>query len=263
MNEEIVTSDGHKLHYVYSPASSDSVGDVLLAHGITSDLDEHEGLFIKAAEYFVNRNLNVLRFDFRGHGASSIAQEKADISGEILDISTASKKLKELTGKNQIVVGCSFGAVSGSQLVADAQDDMVVAFALWNPVLDVRATFVDPGTTWSKNSINEKSLAELDAGVVSYLMLEDFRLGKCMVNDIRRTRLPVLLRSINVPILAFHGDLDDIVPIDLTRKAFGERTNAELRTLVGAGHGFVDYQSQVIEETTIWMKDILMRSKLL
>ena len=260
MSDEIVTTDGHQLHYAYSPASSGAVGDVLLAHGITADLDEHEGLFVKAEEHFVDQQMNVFRFDFRGHGSSSISQEKADIPGEILDIIAASKTLREWTGNRQIVVGCSFGAVSGSRLVVDGQGETVAAFALWNPVLDVRATFVDPGTPWSRNAINEKSLAELDAGVVSYLMLEDFRLGECMINDMRRTRLPVVLESIKVPILAFHGDLDDIVPIDLTKEALGGRKNAELRTLAGAGHGFVDHQCRVIEQTAVWMKSILTGS---
>ena len=255
MNERIVTKDGLKLNYVFSRALSVTIGDVLLAHGITADLNEHEGLFRKAADEFTARGMNVLRFDFRGHGSSSVPQERADIEGEILDIAAASDDLFKRTGNKQAVLGCSFGAVSASRLVADRQGDVVVAFVMWNPVLDVRATFVRPGTEWSRQAINEESLPKINSGELAHVMLDDFRLGKKMVREMQETALPAPLTSISVPILAFHGDADDIVPYPLTRAALQGREKTDLRTLIGAGHGFADRQTEVIEETASWLED--------
>ena len=62
-------------------APDDSRGTVVLAHGITVDLNEG-GMFVRLAEELAATGFDALRFSHRGHGESDGTQADATIAGE-------------------------------------------------------------------------------------------------------------------------------------------------------------------------------------
>ena len=105
---------------------------VVLAHGLTVDLAEN-GLYEPLAEALVARGLSVLRFTFRGHGRSAGQDRDMTITGELRDLRAAIA----WAGRPAALVGSSFGCVSVSLTGAHA-------VVLWQPVLDLRRTFLEP-----------------------------------------------------------------------------------------------------------------------
>ena len=82
----LTTVDGLRLDARWHEGGGDRA--VVLAHGLTVDLEEN-GLFEPLAEKLAARGLSVLRFSFRGHGASDGIDTETTIAGERMDLRAA------------------------------------------------------------------------------------------------------------------------------------------------------------------------------
>ncbi|MGH3569833.1 MAG: alpha/beta hydrolase [Pseudonocardia sp.] len=139
---------------VHSPAATASDargaigGAVVLAHGMTVDLDEG-GMYRRLADQLVAAGLGVLRFSFRGHGASAGTQRGVTIAGELLDIEAAIAYARAGFDGPLTVLGSSFGAVAVLESSAYTRPDQLV---LWNPILDLRHTFIEPELLWGRTN---------------------------------------------------------------------------------------------------------------
>jgi pimeloyl-ACP methyl ester carboxylesterase len=60
------------------------------------------------------------------------------------------------------------------------------------------------------------------------------------------------LRSLDVPVLAYHGSRDALVDVAPVRRIAAERPNVKLRIAWGAGHGFWLWRPGVIRRTVQW-----------
>ncbi|MEV4238938.1 alpha/beta fold hydrolase [Nocardia sp. NPDC049737] len=146
---ELSSVDGIRLDFaVHHCTVEPTLGVVLLVHGITVDMDEVGGMFVRLAQQLVLQGFDVVRFSFRGHGASGGTQQGVTIAGECLDLQAAVTAVRErFAGQRMSIVAASFGAVS-TALSLSWLDDLY-RLVLWNPVLDLR-TFLVPELAWGE-----------------------------------------------------------------------------------------------------------------
>jgi uncharacterized protein len=144
---QLTSIDGTPLDAVWHPAQAmGRRGLVVQAHGINADMDEG-GMFVRLADRLADADFNVLRFSFRGHGRSGATQRGMTIAGEMLDLQAAVEYVGIRSPRPISIVASSFGAVATS-LSLPWLLERTGRLALWNPVLDLRRTFVNPELPW-------------------------------------------------------------------------------------------------------------------
>ncbi|MDQ2880628.1 MAG: alpha/beta fold hydrolase [Actinomycetota bacterium] len=212
----IQAADGVRLDAVWhSPGRDPVLGAVVLAHGISVDMDEG-GMFRRLADAMVGEGFGVLRFSFRGHGRSGGTQRGATIAGEMLDLQAA---IEQVAGRFDPVsiVAASFGAVSTCMSLPYVEGN-VRALVLWNPVLDLRRTFIDPSLPWGVENFG-RAQQELLSSQGFFLIDGAFAVGRVLFEEMRHYYpLEQFVRS-RVPALVVHGDRDSAVSYGIARAA--------------------------------------------
>lgn len=182
---------------------------VILCHGITVTKDE-SGAFIELAKRISKEGYTVLRFDFRGHGESEMAQEEMTLTGEINDVSGAVDYMQTLGFKKVVILGASFGGGATTMFTSQNQDK-VSLLLLWNPCLDYDHSFFKPTMAtrlWIKDLFtgeNEKLFKEK-----GYVLLgsRKYRMGKKLITEMKHTKPYEYLKEILIPVVFFHGTGD-------------------------------------------------------
>lgn len=229
------TPDGLTLRVAHHPATDAPRGTVLLAHGITQDMDEG-GMFVRLADCLAAAGFNVVRFTYRGHGDSDGRPAGVTIAGELLDFQSAFEHTTDSFGGPYFVVAKSFGGVSTCLSLARFEDD-IAGVVLWNPVLDIDATFLDPSLPWGERNFTGERLTDLrESGTLD--IDGGFEMGRVLYEELGRYDPGARLAESPIPSLVIHGDADSIVPYEATRQAAIE-AGADFHTIDDADHGFV------------------------
>lgn len=253
---EITSLDGVKLDAdVRRRVAGPALGTVVAAHGITVDMDEG-GMFVRLADRLASAGFNVVRFTFRGHGRSGGSPEGMTIAGELLDLQAAGDVARsEAAGKGLSLVAASFGAVSAA-LSLPWLDRLLTGVVLWNPVLDLRRTFVDPELPWGIENFGPAQQQRLRQD--GRLLIDgEFPIGRVLWEEMHLYRpLPEFLRS-TTPALVVHGDSDTYVSYEIARDAASRRAACEFHTVKGSGHGFDsrEAEGEAIAVTVDWLAD--------
>lgn len=234
-------------------------GTVVLAHGITVDKDESGdtvsgvGAFVELAAHLERAGFNVLRFDFRGHGESAGRQQDMTISGELLDLLASLDVARRRWRLPLALLGASFGAVSAALYAAHAGADDLACLVLWNPVLDLRRTFLEPALSKPAAFFNDEGYASLEQR--GFLLLDQFRVGRCLVEEMRRVEPFAHMARIACPVLTLHGQRDEYVPFDVAQLHALCNPQSRFVPLPQAGHGFTEPADRqlVIPETLRWL----------
>ncbi|MDS0260320.1 alpha/beta hydrolase [Haloarcula sp. S1CR25-12] len=230
----IQTADGLELDCVHHPAEGDADGTVLLAHGITQDMDEG-GMFTRLAELLAAAGFDAVRFSYRGHGDSDGRPRGVTVAGERLDFEAAFEHARAAFDGPYFVVAKSFGAVS-TCLSLDRYSDAISGVVLWNPVLDIDSTFLDPQTPWGREQFTGEALAELrESG--SLPLGDGFELGRVLYDELHRYDPGARFAERSMPALVVHGDDDDIVPYEPTKRVATE-SGADFHTVEDTDHAF-------------------------
>jgi len=248
----VQAADGVRLHTTWhSPVGDHVLGAVVLAHGITADMDEG-GMFRRLAEGLASQGFGVLRFSFRGHGCSGGTQRGVTIAGEMLDLQAAIDHIAERFDNPMSIVAASFGAVSTCMSLPYLEENMR-SLVLWNPVLDLQRTFINPNLPWGlKNFGPAQRALLLSQGFL--LIDETFALGRVLFEEIRCYHpLEQFIRS-RVPAMIVHGDRDSVVSYEVAREAAQAR-GCDLHTVVGSDHGFDsrEREDEAIAVTVSWL----------
>ncbi|MCK2237411.1 alpha/beta fold hydrolase [Crossiella sp. S99.2] len=221
-------------------------------HGITVDMDEG-GMFVRLADRLAAAGWTVLRVSFRGHGRSGGTPRGVTIAGEMLDLQTAvDYATVQLSGPLSIVAS-SFGAVPTSlslPWMADRLDRVV----LWNPVLDLRRTFVEPELPWGKENYSSEQQKLLTTQ--GFLLVDGaFELGRVLFEEFRRYHPFEEFVASSVPSLVVHGDRDSAVSYDIARQAAAAKPSCAFHTVVGSDHGFDsrEREDEAITVTVNWL----------
>jgi len=226
------SKDGTKLHGVWHEGSILNKKAIVLAHGISVDMNE-EGIFVDLAERLHKSGFDVFRFDFRGHGESEKKSTEITIKGEIEDL-TAAVKLVGKTHKIIGLLGASFGGGVAALYAGDNQENLQ-ALCLWNPVLNYEHTFLNPKDP--KIKANTGHLKEdFKTKEVGTLGSKNFKISKKLFEEMNIFFPYESLVKITIPNLIIHGNLDEYVPYQDSLEY--SRGVADFKLIEGAGHGF-------------------------
>lgn len=182
---EGVSSVLHLPEYKNSPA-------VIICHGLFRNKDDK--VLVELAETLCSKNIIVLRFDFRGCGASEGDSVNYCFDSEISDIHAAIqflKKLKSFNG-NMGIVGHSHGGASA--ILASQNRDDIKAVVTIAPV-------ASPKDRWSKREIKE-------VNEQGYVIYKGFKVGKKMWLSAVKHNPKSSVRNIKCPILFIVGSED-------------------------------------------------------
>ncbi len=146
-------------------------------------------MFGRLADGLAGEGFGVLRFSFRGHGRSDGTQQGATIAGEILDLQAALGAAVKGFEAPVSVVAASFGAVP-TCLSLPYLEGVLRSLVLWNPVLDLHRTFVEPSLPWAVENFGPSQQALL-ASQGFFSVEGTFEVGRVLFEEIRRHR-PVL-----------------------------------------------------------------------
>lgn len=255
---DLATPDGVRLQAgLHRPASA-PIARVLLVHGITADLGEG-GLFGRLADGLTGRGFVVLRFSFRGHGSSGGQPEGVTIGGEMLDLATAYRYLEEVGGGDEAAItAASFGAVSTS-LLLETLPRPPRALVYWNPVLDLRHTFLEPSLPWGLANFGDRIKSSLEThgyvDVAQPWRETGFRLGPALFAEMRHYDVRKAFLASQVPALVIHGDRDSCVSYAVAEDASRRRARTTFRRIPGSEHGFhlPGYDDEAIRVTCDWL----------
>lgn len=220
-------------------------GYLLMTHGITMDKNEWNNFYVDIAKELYKRNFASLRFDFRAHGESDGLQREVTVIGELLDVKASANVIFK-QWKNKIsIIATSFGA-GPSILYIATNPDKVKCLILLCPVLDYVATFLEPTVPWAKESFNDEGFSNLENK--GYLLLDEtFEIGAKMVEEFKIIKPYEYLKKVDCPVLTIHGDMDSMVPYEISRKYGAPNKNSEFIPLKGADHGFINYDDETGE----------------
>ena len=252
--QRIETSDGHRIRLdVHRPDTEPAARAAVLCHGLFTNRSE-DGRLEMLADGLAERGIMALRLDFRGHGESHWSSTTFNPLGAVRDLHAAVLWC-EAQALRTSLVGFSFGASTVLNYVRAYDAVGLERLALWNPVIDYRATFVDTDLPWGRGLFPEARVAQLRGTdrcrlTPHFVAGLDFYLQLGVVEPFRTLYSSVL------PVLIFHGDNDKKVPVDSIR-AHTDRfsANVDYREIVGAGHGFAEEQHArfVLAATIDWL----------
>ncbi|MCA1702042.1 MAG: alpha/beta fold hydrolase [Actinobacteria bacterium] len=239
---------------LHLPVGAHPRGAVVQAHGINADMDEG-GMFRRLADSLTDEGFGVLRFSFRGHGRSDGAQQGATIAGEILDLQAAVDAAREGFRAPLSVVAASFGAVATCLSLPYLQG-VLRSLVLWNPVLDLHRTLVEPSLPWAVENFGAVQQALL-ASQGFFSVESTFEVGRVMFEEMRHYRpIDDFVRS-QVPALVVHGNRDSAVPYGIARDAADARGSCDFYTVRGSDHGFDsrEHEDEAITATITWLTE--------
>ncbi|MGH4020973.1 MAG: alpha/beta hydrolase [Pseudonocardiaceae bacterium] len=252
---ELASVDGVRLEAAWHPARAQGQrGVVVQAHGINANLTEG-GMFVRLADRLAEADFNVLRFSFRGHGSSDGTQRGMTIAGEMLDLQAAVEYMADRFPGPLSIVASSFGAVSTS-LSLPWLGERLDRLALWNPVLDLQRTFVNPELPWGKENYSPDRQKLLHTQ--GFLVIDDeFEVGRVLFEEFHYYEPLTYLVTSAVPALVVHGDRDNAVSYEIARQAAAAKPNTDFHTVRGSDHGFDTRQreDEAVAVTAEWLID--------
>ena len=226
---------------------------VLLIHGIFSDKNER-GRFIRLSDLLAMNGYEALRIDYRGHGEHPVKDEKATISGMILDISSALKYLNDKRTIKICVVASSFGASVFLLYLQTRNIINIDRIVLLNPVVDYNATFFNSTLSWGRNLFNSNVMKELNE--TGFATLEDgYKMNPQSVIELSIFKPYLSFRALEIPTLVMHGDCDSKVPHDVSRDRSSLSTAVKFKTITGAEHAFKtdEHETETFKLTNDWI----------
>jgi len=190
-------SDGVRLHAWWLPALKASPA-ILFCHGNAGNISHR----LDNLARLIDSGISVFIFDYRGYGLSLGRISEA---GLYLDAEAALEAALRRAGRPPVVFGRSLGGVAAVHLGAGREV----------PGLILESTFTHLGAMARRHF----PLPGLESGLAKRF------------NSLGRIGL------VRAPVLFFHGDRDEIVPLELGRELFqATRAPKEFVTLAGAGH---------------------------
>lgn len=250
---QILAPDGVALDAREHSPSRPPLAAAILVHGINTDLDEG-GMYARLAGRLAAAGLGVVRFSFRGHGRSGGSPRGATIAGEMLDVGAVAATARTRWPDVPLaVVAASMGAVPVIETASFLRPDLLV---LWNPVLDLQRTFVEPELPWGH--VNFSAAAWTAADRDGFLILDgEFEIGRVLLAELRRYQpLRSLTELPRTPTLIVHAENDSYVSFDIARVT-AARLGHDFHAMEGSDHGFdtTEREDEAIDVTVRWIGD--------
>lgn len=201
---------GHRLVGIINRPEIESRRFVVLVHGFTGNKDE-KGLFVEADVFFRQNGFSVFRFDMRGCGESEGDFSSVGLEDERDDLLSAISFLKEkelVESQSIYLVGFSLGATIS--IIGYKNLDDIAGFVFWSP-----AFF--PDKDMYPRYITHDIVTALNQD--GYFIKSGIKVGGKILNDLRTCDLRPFLSQFHRPTFIAHGEKDDKISIDSSRKA--------------------------------------------
>ena len=230
MKEKIFfnNSQGNRLFGILSnPTSQRERPIIILCHGFSTSKDSQT--YVRLEKILNERGISTFRFDFFGHGESEGKFEEITVSEAADDIQNAIKLLKESGYKKIGLVGSSFGGMA-SLIIASKTDELYVV-ALKSPVSDYMGLIIARANqgeikTWKKKGFIDITGAHGEKLKLNYSFFEDSQ----KLNGFKSAQ------KIKIPTLIVHGNKDETVPIEQSKKTTHLIENCRLEIIEGGDH---------------------------
>jgi fermentation-respiration switch protein FrsA (DUF1100 family) len=196
----IMTRDGIKIHAWFAPAES-AKATLLLSHGNAGNIS-HRYLLMRS---LLRHGFNVLMYDYRGYGRSEGAPGEGGLYEDGRAAFDYALTLPEVDRRKIILWGTSLGGA----VAADVATQRSAAGLI------LESTFT----------------SGKDVARVLYPLLTVTPFIRSKFNTIAK------LRSLHLPVLVMHGDLDEILPVGLGRQLYASANEPkEYYEIPGARH---------------------------
>ena len=240
------------LHVPDGLDAGEKVPAIVMFHGFTGHKSETHRLFVKVARSLCEVGYVVLRFDFRGSGDSEGDFEDMTVPGEVSDAKRSIDFLEEIPWVDKEKIGVIGLSLGGRVAAILASDDERLKFAiLYSPALGpLREKFISLQTDETL-----KKLASGEAVKVS----EGWYLKKPFFDTLDSPVPLDVMDRIKVPILIIHGDSDEVVSNETSKKGYeivkDLNKKNELYIVKGGDHTFSvrEHTSEVIDKTLRWL----------
>ena len=221
---------------------------VIICHGFQNTKTERK--YIKLARALREQGILVFRFDFEGCGDSEGRPRDITVEKEISDLKIALKTVLEKCDVNQDrigFVGGSLGSVVVSLFAEKEKTAKTLVF--WSQAFDQKKLF--------ENWYSQEDIEKIEKETVIYKGEKE--IGKDYYLENSNKDYSIILSKLNLPILIIHGEQDEDVPVEFSKRLAEKYKNITLEILDKANHKFNDFQSQqeLIRITTEWFKKYL------
>lgn len=239
---EFENSRGLTLLGDYFEADSDA--GIVMAHGFTGDRTEW-GYFDQVANYLNESGYNVLKFDFAGSGESE--DEPISISSQVEDLATA---VEYMISRGIDSIGL-YGHSQGG-LVALKNHALADTMVLTSPVTSSSANY-------GEKRLSEDQKEELESKGMWTVERkkgprDKYVIDGGIVDEKESIDQNKILEDVTEPVLIIHGDKDEVVPLEHSRKAAEKLEVSELIEIKGLDHGYNDYIKRIAEESEKWFQ---------
>jgi pimeloyl-ACP methyl ester carboxylesterase len=204
-----ITRSNKKIKYLLSRRNSEIA--VVFFHGFMSDMIGSKPI---AIQKFCNKNnLNFLKFEYSGHGKST---------GEFTDgnISRWTNEAKELISskfkknKKLIFIGSSMGSWIALNLFSAFKKKLIGFIGIASAPEFLENLMWKKFNKKIKKIILTKKIYNLQHGEFTY------PITKQLIFDGRKNKVLNNKINLEIPVILFHGEKDDVVPVSYSKKIF-------------------------------------------
>jgi len=227
---------GNKLCGIVSnPSRNKNKPIIILCHGFSTS---KEAFTYMSLEKILNeKGISTFRFDFFGHGESEGKFENITISEAVDDVLNAIKFLKSLGYTKIGLFGSSFGGIANIMAASKSEDLFVLALkAPVSYLFDKELLKKD----FCMNNPN-KEIEEWKNKGYRYYEKSDgtkLRLNYEFIEDSKNNNGYKAAEKIKIHTIIVHGDADNTVPIEQSKKTASIIKNCKLEIIKGANHKF-------------------------
>ena len=256
MFEHIRTNDGHSIPLLYERSEPGGGRRLtILSHGIFTDKHE-KGRFDRLSARLLDSGSDVIRFDFRGHGQSSLSSSHFSVTGALIDLETicSSPLVSQYDDVN--VIGSSFGGSIVLLYLGIPKHLKFRKMVFLNPVVDYKRTFTQADLEWGQEIFSSKVIEQLLSEGVA-VVTESFRMSIDCFHQLLFINPYEEIKKIDTPTLIFHGDHDDKVSCQITRDHFKASDLISIDIVNQAGHAFKSptHEEYVHRNTVSWISN--------
>ncbi len=223
-------SKGDNLCGVLSnPTSSKEKAIIIVCHGFSTSKDSRT--YKRLEETLNSHQMSTFRFDFFGHGESEGRFEDITISEAVDDILNAISFLKNKGYSKIGLFGSSFGGIA-SIITASKTNDLFI-LALKSPVSNYQERDLAVKTKEELKDWKEKGYKYYVSGDGRRL-----KLNYTFFEDFENNNGYEAAKEIKIPTLIVHGDKDESVPIEQSKKTANLIEDCKLEVVKGADHRY-------------------------